>query len=760
MKRREFIVSTTVVGSLGVAGCLGDDDDVSIDNVEVTVERPGELRTGVDNIFTTEITVNEAGGLIGSFEIYEPWIEVVMQGTDAEITHVLPGDFAEDVEIESGRRTVSGYGVDDPWTEGETKSAALAVHPEQPGELELTVYVRGRREQDGDYESLSASDTVTVVEKPEDGIRRGDMVREAENRAAIARGYSAILQQQLDDSVSEQLRRASLTTLTSSTQMLADGLVGQALGVSNLGSYLWETTNLFASPFEYVLDDAVPDAPAEADIDVDVYGPPFFSQLLNHADAVTDVSGFLEQAERQRIITLLEVVAEYAETEADMWHTGSEDDRPITEILTLVDGQLQMLHIGMGEALPRDVNSDLEAKANELGYSVAPDIDRHSAVTLLGELTPPDPAQRSTVHGMQDTLAGQHDLGEDLLTYWLDHGFEDQPEDDDVPTEIEDWFDLDAVREDLDGDYVLVNDLDSATPGYDEIASPTANDGQGFKPIGMASFQQHDGDPTALTEFELFTGTFNGNGNTIQDLVIDRPGQDYVGLISAPGDPEAEPAQPVVENLRLVDADITGGEFVGGLAGAAGPITQCHVSGSVTGDESVGGLAGVSSGPIQESSVAGEIIADEFVGGVVGINSGPVVASVGSAVVTGNDNVGGIVGLNGGIVERSFATGEVNSIAPSTGGLVGANARVPDEDDGLLRDSYWDGESTGITESVGVQSGNLAGDITILETSEMQGASAESTMPALDFDETWDIVTNPDDYPVHQWRSKVGGVPE
>ena len=32
-----------------------------------------------------------------------------------------------------------------------------------------------------------------------------------------------------------------------------------------------------------------------------------------------------------------------------------------------------------------------------------------------------------------------------------------------MPTEISDWNDLDNVRNDLTGDYVLVNDLDSAT---------------------------------------------------------------------------------------------------------------------------------------------------------------------------------------------------------------------------------------------------------------------------------------------------------
>jgi len=37
------------------------------------------------------------------------------------------------------------------------------------------------------------------------------------------------------------------------------------------------------------------------------------------------------------------------------------------------------------------------------------------------------------------------------------------------PIEIYDWHDLDEVREDLDGDYILMNELDEDTDGYDEL---------------------------------------------------------------------------------------------------------------------------------------------------------------------------------------------------------------------------------------------------------------------------------------------------
>lgn len=44
------------------------------------------------------------------------------------------------------------------------------------------------------------------------------------------------------------------------------------------------------------------------------------------------------------------------------------------------------------------------------------------------------------------------------------------------PIEIYDWYDLDEVREDLNADYILENDLDEDTDGYDELASEDANE--------------------------------------------------------------------------------------------------------------------------------------------------------------------------------------------------------------------------------------------------------------------------------------------
>jgi hypothetical protein len=76
--------------------------------------------------------------------------------------------------------------------------------------------------------------------------------------------------------------------------------------------------------------------------------------------------------------------------------------------------------------------------------------------------------------------------------------------------EIRTWRDLDNVRNNLAGHHTLMNDLDSTTPGYEEVASPTANGGKGWQPIGYGYWA---GTQTGLQVFgEIFKGAFDGQG--------------------------------------------------------------------------------------------------------------------------------------------------------------------------------------------------------------------------------------------------------
>ena len=75
-----------------------------------------------------------------------------------------------------------------------------------------------------------------------------------------------------------------------------------------------------------------------------------------------------------------------------------------------------------------------------------------------------------------------------------------------------------------------------------------------------------------------FYGQFDGQGFAIRNAVIYLPDQDYVGLFGRVG------SGGKICNLNVVDADITGRGYVGGLAGRVeyGTLSACYATGSVT----------------------------------------------------------------------------------------------------------------------------------------------------------------------------------
>ena len=274
-----------------------------------------------------------------------------------------------------------------------------------------------------------------------------------------------------------------------------------------------------------------------------------------------------------------------------------------------------------------------------------------------------------------------------------------------IAIEIRDWYDLNAIGNNLSGSYILMNDLDSTTAGYEELASPTANEGSGWQPIGTE-------------EDDLFTGTFDGQGYEIRDLFINRP-DEYVGLFSCVEE------GGVIKDIGVVNADVTGDyEYVGGLVGGnfAGSVNNCYSTGSVTGRYFVGGLVGCNyEGTVSNSYATGSVTGSWKVGGLVGVNHGNVSNSYATGSVTGSWTVGGLVGQNGkyqhgGTVSNSYATGSVTGES-LVGGLMGENT-------GNVIHSYSTGSVTGSSEVGGLvgwnsyygtvsnsySSGNVTGD--------------------------------------------------
>lgn len=268
--------------------------------------------------------------------------------------------------------------------------------------------------------------------------------------------------------------------------------------------------------------------------------------------------------------------------------------------------------------------------------------------------------------------------------------------------EIRDWYDLDSIRDNMVGNHTLMNDLDSTTPGYDELASPTANGGKGWQPIGTWSLS-------------AFTGGFDGQGHQITDLFINRPNESPVGLFGFTG------IGGVIKDIGLVNAAVTGYYYVGALVGFNnGIITNSYTTGNVS------GIVGM-------------------VGGLVGKNTDTVGNSYCTASVSGVVNVGSLVGDNwGGTVTKSYATG--NAVGFScVGGLVAYSNK------GTVSDSYSTGSVTGNEEVGGLlgrgEAHNVSNSFWDIETSGQfisAGGTGKTTAEMHDISTfsgvSWDIV--------------------
>jgi hypothetical protein len=173
-------------------------------------------------------------------------------------------------------------------------------------------------------------------------------------------------------------------------------------------------------------------------------------------------------------------------------------------------------------------------------------------------------------------------------------------------------------------------------------------------------------------ERHTFSGVFDGNGHTISGFTYTAASGDYIGIfgnISTNGR---------IENISLVDVNVTGRFSVGGLAGYSdGTISNCNSTGLVSGDQYVGGLVGYSYGSISNCNSTGSVSGAYTVGGLVGIgHSISNCHSTGN--VTGTVYVGGLVGYSNGSISDCYSTGAVTGgdNPQYLGGLVGGGGNI------------------------------------------------------------------------------------
>lgn len=180
--------------------------------------------------------------------------------------------------------------------------------------------------------------------------------------------------------------------------------------------------------------------------------------------------------------------------------------------------------------------------------------------------------------------------------------------------------------------YIQTSDIDAGE-------TTSLNEGAGFNPIGYK---------IKVTESDEiinkpFYGHYNGNGYKINSLFIRNT--DY--LVSTTG-LFGYAKNSTFTNISLTNTDLTGNNFVGGVAGLVESceISKCMVSGDNEGFSFVGGVAGFIRGSIVEMSYS-------------------------LVTIACSDNGGGLIGATrNSTIENSFYRGEMAN-ASLSGGLVG-----------------------------------------------------------------------------------------
>lgn len=231
--------------------------------------------------------------------------------------------------------------------------------------------------------------------------------------------------------------------------------------------------------------------------------------------------------------------------------------------------------------------------------------------------------------------------------------------------EITTWEELAGMVNNLDADYILMNDLGPSDVGYDQYASSTSNMGTGWVPIGDSTTS--------------FSGSFDGQGHTISGLTINRGGERN-GLFGSVIDGYIRNVDVVYSTIEITDGSYFTGIVVGYADGLV--MENVHANGNIT-------TNGV------------------YAGGLIGISqdtdaSTPTLIIDSSADVDINielDQAGGLIGGAYGpntIIKSSFATGDVTTEGQYAGGFIGRS------DDVKIYNSYATGAVVGDSNSYSI----------------------------------------------------------
>ena len=282
---------------------------------------------------------------------------------------------------------------------------------------------------------------------------------------------------------------------------------------------------------------------------------------------------------------------------------------------------------------------------------------------------------------------------------------------------------LNNIRlQDDDGNYLYL-DCYFEVIGNVDLSAPEWSDGEGWEPIG--------------TPEHPFTGNFYCNRGKIENLTINRPTEDYVGLFGYV-------REACFYNIILENANVVGRDYVGSLVGYSlassynikgiGPVwpwhPRCSVTGSINGNNYTGGLIGFSTySELRKCCSFGTVSGANFVGGLCGFNElgtytepenfygdtwvytpGKISGSYSTEDVDGSeDMIGDLLGKNSAAeISGCNSTSDVITEGVFIGGLVGLNT-----DTGKIIDCYtYDATISGEGSIGGLVGSNLGSTIT------------------------------------------------
>ncbi|WP_455652549.1 beta strand repeat-containing protein [Phascolarctobacterium sp.] len=282
--------------------------------------------------------------------------------------------------------------------------------------------------------------------------------------------------------------------------------------------------------------------------------------------------------------------------------------------------------------------------------------------------------------------------------------------------------DLQAINNNLAGDYMLANDID-------------AKDATGFKSIGHMDYDDTAGG---------FSGTLDGLNCEIKNLTIEMTNKQNVGLFNI----ILEGAS--VKNLQMTNSSITGEAQVGGIAGknygTISNVTTNHKDITCT-LTTVGGIVGVNYGKLDNVINKGTITSTgSNLGGIAGSNSGTINNARNEAAIEAKaSNVGGIVGSNSamGTISNSVNSGKITgSNVSNVGGIVGYNGS------GSVRGGIIDSCTNTKEAVINITGGSNIGGIAGRNDFGSNGTSGRD----------WYSITNSNNYAAVSGKDHIGGI--